>query len=637
MRQVYENKESTIQQYALKEKLMNLGWNDESIIIIDSDLGQSGGKFSERDGFKQLVADVGSSEVGAIASIECSRLSRSSNDWGRLMEICAITNTVLIDADGIYDPNNFNDRLLLGLKGTMSEAELHFIHARMRGGALNKAKRGEYKLQLPIGYIYDELDLVIKDPNLEIQNAINLFFEAFRICGSAHRMISYYTKNGYKIPKDLSNGFNRREIKWTKPSLTRIINMLHNPSYAGIYAYGRYQTINTLNGKKMRIKPIDEWHVYIKEHHEGYISCDEYYKNQEKLIANHIKLTPVSPPREGNGLLQGMIMCGKCGMRMTTKYKRWKEKDIPYYVCDYISKQYTGEGLCQSVHGSLLDETISKLIIERLTPMMIENVIQVQKEIDQRQADSDNYFILKVECARYDVELAKKRYMSVDPSNRLVAFELERLWNIKIAELSKVEEEMKIHENSKENVIKDLDIKRLIELPDSVKNIWENKNINIQDKKRVLRLFVENVTIIKGPKTTQLGVYFKGGTSTIIECINQPMSFTKWQTPQEVIELVREKSMFHTAYEISKILNGLGYKGGKGGEINKDTVVYIQHAYKIPSLKKYLQSKGYLTVKAKAYQLGISPNQLLINRRSGEFKGIVFKTNEKGNYMFAPN
>lgn len=437
MRQVYENTESTLRQYALKEKLIQFGWTEGSITVIDCDLGQSGAESLKRDGFKQVVADVGSGEVGAVASIECSRLSRSSHDWGRLMEICAITQTVLIDDDGIYEPNNFNDRLLLGLKGTMSEAELHFIHARMRGGALNKAKRGELKCLLPVGYMYDEAGRVIKDPNMEIQNAIKLFFEAFRICGSANRIMSYYEKNGYKIPKNPGSGFNSREIKWLRLSSTRTLNMLHNPVYAGIYAYGQRQQVHTINGKKTKEKPVDEWHVYIKGHHEGYISCEEYDMNQKKLTANSTNGGLVPPPREGNALLQGIAICGKCGRRMSTRYYDKKKGSVPYYVCDNQSKHYTGGELCQFVHGIAIDETISNLLIERLTPMAVRNTIQVQKELEQRRASSDNYFILKVERVRYDVELARKRYMNVDPSNRLVAFELEKIWNLKMSELAK--------------------------------------------------------------------------------------------------------------------------------------------------------------------------------------------------------
>jgi DNA invertase Pin-like site-specific DNA recombinase len=637
IRQVYENVESTLRQYALKEKLIRIGWQEESITVIDCDLGQSGAESSGRDGFKQLVADVGSGEVGAVASIECSRLSRNSCDWGRLMEICAITQTVLIDDDGIYDPNNFNDRLLLGLKGTMSEAELHFLHARMRGGALNKARRGELKIPLPIGYVYDEAGAVIKDPNLEIQNAVRLFFEVFRICGSAHRMLSYYRKNGYRIPKNPCSGFNSREIAWVYLTSARAIDMLHNPAYAGIYAYGQHQEVHTINGRKIRVKPMDEWHVYIEGHHEGYISCEEYDRNQKKLTANNINSVSVPPPREGNALMQGIVICGKCGAKMSVRYKRQEQGDIPYYVCDDQTTHYTGGSLCQCVNGSALDKAVSILLLERLTPMAVRTAIQVQKELEQRRAASDNYFILKVERARYDVELARKRYMNVDPSNRLVAFELEKLWNLKMGELAKAEEELRNHENSKKDETGDLDVRKLLGLPDNMGDIWKNKHVNIQDKKRILRCLIEDVTITKGSKTTRLGVCFKGGTSTVVECINPPMKYTTWTTSEEVLDIIRKESTCHTADEISEILTNAGYKAGKGGELTKERVTYLQRTYGIPSYQEYLHNKGYLTAREKAVQLGIRLAILHQRKNTGEFKGKVFRASGKGNYMFAPD
>jgi DNA invertase Pin-like site-specific DNA recombinase len=632
MHQVYENTESTLQQYALKEKLIQLGGYKESIIIIDCDLGYSGADSSERDGFKRLVADVGSGEVGAVASIECSRLSRSSHDWGRLMEICAITQTILIDADGIYNPNNFNDRLLLGLKGTMSEAELHFLMARMRGGALNKAKRGEFRVPLPVGYIYDEAGIVKKNPNLDVQNAIKLFFEIFQICGSANKMLSYYRKNGYKIPKYQSKD---KEIIWIDPSSTRAVNMLHNPAYAGIYAYGQRQFVNTINGKK-KIK-AEKMHVYIEGHHEGYISMEEFNKNQDKLRSNRIFLQS-SPPREGKALLQGLVICGKCGARMSAHYSVHGEKSVPYYICNDQARHYTGEKRCQNVHGTALDETVSQLVLERINPTAIKNAIQVQKEITQHCNDSDNYFLFKVEHAKYEVDLAKRRYMNVDPTNRLVALELEKLWNIKIAELAKTEEELRNHEKTKEHKkIKDVDIEKLSELPNTIKKLWKNDKVSINDKKRILRCLIKDITITRESYTTKLGICFKGGNTTIIECDNKPKNYTTWTTSQDIVDIIRKESKCHTSKEISDILNTAGYKSGKGLEITANRVAYLQREYKIPSYKKYLHSKGYLSASEKAMQLGIRLPVLHQMKTSKEFQGKVFRTSEKGDYMFSPN
>ncbi|MCL2335769.1 MAG: recombinase family protein, partial [Endomicrobia bacterium] len=564
MKQVFENKESTFRQYALKEKLISLGWVEENITTIDCDLGHSGADSDGREGFRQLVADVGSGDVGAVASIECSRLSRNSQDWGRLMEICAITQTVLIDADGVYNPNDFNDRLLLGLKGTMSEAELYFIRARMRGGALNKAKRGEYRIPLPTGYIYEESGSIIKDPNIEIQNAVELFFESFQTCGSAHNMPSYYRKNGFKIPKNLSNGFNNKDIIWIDLSAIRAVDMLHNPIYAGIYAYGQQQVIHTVGGKKIRRKPVDEWHVCIQKHHDSYISEAEYNLNQAKLKDNDTKNTSIPPVREGSALLQGIAICGKCGAKMSTRYNYHNgERYISYYVCDIENKHY-GLNSCQYVHGAAVDKAVSDILLERLTPIAIANAIQVQKELEQRKAASDNYFIMKAERAKYEADLAKKRYMNVDPSNRLVAFELERLWNQKITELAKAEDELKNHENSKKDKSGCIDASKLLTLPDNVREIWNNGGVSIQDKKRILRCLVEDVTLTKENTIIRLGICLKGGAVIVSECANPPMKYTTWTTSKEVLDIVRKESNSHTSEEISEILTNAGHKSGKG-------------------------------------------------------------------------
>ena len=283
MKQVFENSESTIRQYALKEKLTQLGWQPDDIMVIDCDLGQSGSGSSERSGFRKLVADVSNNEIGAIACLETSRLARNSQEWSRLMEICAITQTVLIDADGIYNLNDFNDRMLLGLKGTMSEAELHFIRERMRGGLLSKAKRGELRQFLPVGYVYDEADRIVKDPNIEVQSSVKMFFEIFRMCGSATGMALHYKNNGYKMPRDPSRGFDCKEIVWGNLSPTRALNILHNPVYAGVYAYGQRQTVTKIDGKETRKKPVEEWHVYLPEHHEGYITEEAFKLNQHRV------------------------------------------------------------------------------------------------------------------------------------------------------------------------------------------------------------------------------------------------------------------------------------------------------------------------------------------------------------------
>jgi len=276
LRQVYENTESTKRQYALKKKAAALGWSDDSIITIDSDLGQSGASSEDRQGFKKLVAEVGMGHAGIVISIEVSRLSRNSSDWLRLLEICAITDTLIMDEDGIYDVNDFNDRLLLGLKGTMSEAEIHFLQARMRGGTISKAKRGELKRALPAGYVYDSYDKIVMDPDTSVQNAINLLFKTFKRTGSACATVREFNRQDLKIPKRLLCGLRKGELVWNHLEHSRTLRILNNPIYAGIYYYGRQQIKNTVNGKKSLNMPVDNWNVYLHTDNPCYITADKF-------------------------------------------------------------------------------------------------------------------------------------------------------------------------------------------------------------------------------------------------------------------------------------------------------------------------------------------------------------------------
>jgi DNA invertase Pin-like site-specific DNA recombinase len=635
MKQVFENSESTIRQYALKEKLIQLGWQPEDIIVIDCDLGQSGSGTSERNGFKKLVADVSNNEIGAIACLETSRLARNSQEWNRLMEICAITQTVLIDADGIYNLNDFNDRMLLGLKGTMSEAELHFIRARMRGGSLSKAKRGELRQFLPIGYVYDEAGSVVKDPNIEVQSSVKMFFDVFRMCGSAAGMASYYKKNGYKMPKDPSRGFDCKEIVWGKLSATRALDILHNPVYAGVYAYGQQQTAATINGKETRKKPVEEWHVYLPNHHEAYITEETFKSNQLKLLMNTTCKSSTPPVREGEAMLQGICLCGICGRKMSVGYHKRNNKNVPDYICDELIRRH-GEKICQNVHGTAVDKAVSELVLERLTPVAISKAIQVEEEVRQRETNSNNYFVLQLERARYEANLARKRYMNVDPSNRLVAHELENIWNQKISALAKAEEELRINENANRKNSADMKISELMAIPENIMEIWHSSSVSAKDKKRIIRCLIEDVTITKANQIIKIGVRFKTGSTAVIECPNPPMAYMMWTTPAKVVDIIRRESSTPTNEEIAAILKKEGCLSGKGLPVTAVMVSYIMKEYNILSFQEHLKAKGFLTASEKAAQLNISASALHKRKRAGTLGCTYVKTSGGGGYMFEP-
>ncbi len=337
VRQVLENTESTERQYALRRRAVALGWPSEGIVVIDSDLGQSGSSAVERLGFQKLVADVGLGQVGIVLGLEVSRLARNCADWHRLLEICAMTDTLILDEDGIYDPSHFNDRLLLGLKGTMSEAELHMLRGRLRGGLLNKARRGELRCRLPIGFVYDPDGRVVLDPDEQVQNSVRLLFNSYTRTGAAHATLKHFRKEGLLFPSRLASGPRKGELTWGALSLSRIANTLHNPWYAGAYAFGRSRCRTQPDGRVKRTTlPHSEWQALIRDDHPAYISWDEFVRFERQLLEASRRLhfgTSQSPPREGTALLQGRAICGLCGQRMHVRYGKRGSLRIPNYVC----------------------------------------------------------------------------------------------------------------------------------------------------------------------------------------------------------------------------------------------------------------------------------------------------------------
>jgi len=637
MRQVYENTESTIRQYALKDKLVNMGWTPDKVETIDCDLGRSGAEATSRTGFRQMLADVGEGNVGAVACIECSRLSRHSGDWSRLTEICALSGAILIDDDGIYDPNDFNDRLLLGLKGTMSEAELHFLRGRMRGGALSKAERGELRYTLPVGYIYDEAGKTVKDPDSQIQSALTLFFESFRICGAANKLATYYGEKGYLFPTDRNRGFgSKTDIYWEPLTPSRALYILKSPTYAGVYAYGRIQTKATVNGKIRR--PVSEENVisFLESHHEPYISLDEHRLNCELLSANSTR-KGASVPREGKALLPGVALCAKCGSRLSVSYKSEKGAMYWQYICGHVRKgEPFSHNRCICISGRVVDQAVSEAILQKLTPEAVQAAEEVWRELDSRNSAEEQYFILQVEKARYEAELAKKRYMNADPENRLVAAELERLWNDKMALLANASGELTKHRATSDSVRVSPDIDELFSFPERLEKAWRNDSLDITDKKRIIRCLVEDVAFALEGDGIAIGIRFKGGLTEHMNIRRPLKKYETWTTDPEIVEYVREASQRHTVEEMVAHLNGQGKKSGKGFAFTLSSVRAIQYQYEIPSLKKHLRSIGYLSTEEKAKEIGISQNALNKRRKNGDNRYTCVKTTGGGDYMYAP-
>ena len=444
LRQVLENTESTLRQYDLRRRAIALGWPSEHIVVIDQDLGRSGASAADREGFQELVTEVGMGRAGIVMGLEVSRLARNSSDWHRLLEICALTDTLILDEDGIYDPSHFNDRLLLGLKGTMSEAELHVLKARLIGGVLNKARRAELQCGLPVGFAYDAAGHVQFDPDAQVQEALRLFFRTFRRTGSAMATVKTYRTEGLRFPNRLRHGPNKSQLLWVELTHSRVLHILHNPRFAGAFYWGRTRMRQGPDGQKVwKVLPREEWFSLVPGAHPGYITWEEFEENERLLRENsvsHGHERRPGPPREGPALLQGLVVCGRCGEHMTVQYKKRQDTLIPNYVCSSRSIEH-GEDLCQRISGASVDESVGRVLVESVTPMTLEVALAVQQELQSRLDQADRLRAQQVERARYEAELARRRYMQVDPDNRLVADSLEAEWNAKLRDLAAAEQE----------------------------------------------------------------------------------------------------------------------------------------------------------------------------------------------------
>ena len=424
LKQVIHNTESAIRQYDLRGKAIALGWDASQITVIDIDQGQSGASAADREGFQQLVAEVSLGRAGIVLGLECSRLARNSADWHQLLELCGMTGTLICDEDGLYDPRNFNDRLLLGLKGALSEAELHFIRARLRGGQLSKARRGELIMPLPTGLACDAAGHVIPDPDTAIQGALRHLLTTFEATGSATAVVKAFRAAGLSFPWRHQKGPRKGEVDWQPLRHHAVLRVLHNPRYAGVFTYGR-TTQRVLPGGKAasRQLPREEWTSFIPGAHPGYITLDQWEANTAKLAANaaaHGRDRAAGPPREGPALLQGIIVCGRCGGRMTVRYHTRGSRQVPTYACQRDGIE-NARPFCAVIPGHTLDEHVGQLLIDTLTPLAAEAALQVSAELQHRAAEADALRAAHVDRARYHADLARRRYLAVDPANRLVA------------------------------------------------------------------------------------------------------------------------------------------------------------------------------------------------------------------------
>lgn len=633
MKQVVENVESTKRQYALRARATALGWSDDRIVVIDSDQGESGASAAWREGFRRLVTDVGLGRAGIVMGLEVSRLARNNADWHRLLEICALANTLILDEDGVYDPTNFNDRLLLGLKGTMSEAELHVLKARLRGGILNKARRGEYRCVLPTGLVYDERGAVVLDPDAQVRETIAYFFETFARVGSAHQTVKAFRAEGIRFPSRLrgpAGGVIFRPL-----TASAAIRTLSNPRYAGAYAYGQRAYGRTVDGKKtLRKRACDDWLACIPNAHPGYISWERYQESLRLLASNGhgYDVARASPPREGAALLQGRAICGRCGQHMRVRYRDTRGKLESWYVCDRATDA-RAEPNCQSLAGTPIDEAIGHLVIEKMTPAAVELALEIRREIEARHDEADQLRCRAVERSRVDAELAQRRFMMVDPANRLVADTLESEWNDKLRALAKARDERERARVEDRIAVDDAIRERLVAMTKDFTQLWSDPSTPNRERKRMLAYLVEDATLAKLPAdgTTKIHVRFRGGQTTTLTTVNPKASWAMVKTPSEIVGLVDRLLDDHSYDEIAEILNarglrpgGAAWPGRGASRFTAGRVQYVVHTYDLRLRRDRLRARGLLTKKELAARLGIHESTLTAWVKHGIIKAHAY-------------
>jgi DNA invertase Pin-like site-specific DNA recombinase len=610
--QVLHHQESTERQYALRQKALELGWSEATVRTLDRDLGISGAQTTGRTDFKTLVADVSMGQVGAVFALEVSRLARSNADWYRLLELCALTQTLVIDEDGCYDPADFNDGLLLGLKGTMAQAELHFLRARLLGGKLNKAKKGELRFPLPVGFCYDDQGRIILDPDEEVRGAVALVFRLFRETGSAYGVVHQFTQRGLRFPKRAYGGAWNGRIVWGRLSHGRVLGMLRNPSYAGMYVFGRYQYRREISPegeirKRMQAVAMPAWRVSLKEHHEGYITWEEFLENakqMEKNRTNGEETLLSGPAREGSALLQGLLLCGHCGRALTVRYTG-NGGIYPTYLCNWLRREGLATKDCMSFRCDRLDAAVSEQVLKALQPAELELALAAVRELESRDQAIMRQWQMRLERAEYEVALAERRYQEVDPSNRLVAGTLEHRWNDALVHLEDLKKQAAEFQRQEARIITPEQKAKVLALAKDFPRLWHAPSTHDKDRKRMLRLLIKDIAVERLAQQRQLAVHIRwhGGASTALSVPLPLKAADQFRYPSAVVDRVRELAHHLLDAQIADQLNRQDHVSAKGKPYTVSIIRWIRWRYQIPA--PALKKPEELTVQQVAERFGV--------------------------------
>ena len=627
--QLERNVESTQRQYALVERAIELGFCRDQVVVIDEDLGISGSGLSERSGFARLAAEVALGHAGLVLGLEVSRLARNNVDWYRLLDLCGVTDTVIGDGDGLYHPGSFNDRLLLGLKGTMSEAELHVLRSRLQGGIRNKAERGELRKTLPVGLIWGEQEgEILFDPDEAVRGAIQTIFDRFAELGSVRQVWLWMRREGVMFPM---RRFAHGEIQWAVPTYHQVHSVLDSPVYAGAYAFGktrreRYVDEHGNTRQRMRRLPQAEWGVLIWDHHAGYIDKATFERNRDRIAANTRPRAHESggAVREGNALLQGIAVCARCGRKLNVAYDGRRGQKRPSYYCPGRILVENRGSWCLRVGGVQLDQAVAGALLAALTPAGVKAALQAAEALEADHDAALKQWRLQVEHARYQAERAERRYHQVEPEHRLVARGLERAWETALQELAKAEAELTLREQQRPRALTDEERERLLALGADLGRVWAAPTTTDRDRKQLLRCLIEDVTIdvSRERRRAQLAIRWRGGAITEL-AVPLPRHQPTIRTDEDTIELIRRLAVHYDDGRIAGILNRQGRRSATGERFTTIIVGGLRRYRNIPAYQPPAEPPDgeLVPVYKAAEQLGVAPSTIFRWLQAGFIRG----------------
>jgi DNA invertase Pin-like site-specific DNA recombinase len=608
LQQVRHNTESGRRQFALEGRARELGF--KNVVVVDEDLGLSGTGSHERPGFARLLAAVCNGEVGAVFALEASRLARNNRDWHHLIDLCVLTETLVVDAEGIYDPRLLNDRMLLGLKGTMSEFEIGVLRQRAQEAYRQKVQRGEVLTMVPVGYERSGSNSIEKTPDRQIQEAVRSLFERFEATGTLRQAMLWYHQEQITFPR-----WRRHQgvasIEWRLPDYQQLNRILKNPVYAGAFAHGKSRTqTKVINGRSRKSSgrhvPLEQWAVLIKDHHEGYITWERYMKNQEQLRANSTKAHAVhaTAPRDGSAMLSGLLRCARCGLKLSVAYRSAHGRSGRYQCMTGTREQ--GRPVCQSFAAYRVDQAVEAELLKTCEPFAVEASIQAVSEKKSEAGQKRRMLEIALEKARYEADGARRQYDAVDPANRLVAAELEARWNMALTNAAAAEQRLKDAADEPAPLSAE-QREKLLTLGTNLRLLWDDPTAPLELKKRILRTAIREVIVQINHVSSkiELVIHWAGGVHTPLEVPKNRTGRNKNAATKETVDLVRELALGWPDKYIANLLNRIGSRTGPGNSWSETRVKTFRHQHQIPVYSAGVE-RPWLTMEEVADQLGVS-------------------------------